>query len=238
MTATSELLRPFRDRTDAGRMLAAALHGYRRRPDTVVLALLRGGIVPAAEIANALALPLDVVISRKLGAPGNAEYAIGALAEGGTPYLNQRALRLTGASAGWVAREVEHQRAEIARRQRRFRGGRQVSLPERATVILVDDGVATGSTAIAAIHALRQRGVARLVFAVPVAPPDTAAVLRPLVDELVLLATPRCFHAVGNFYEDFTQVSDDDVVAALARARTEPVAERGTQPKEERDALA
>ena len=233
----SELILPFRDRRDAGRMLAAALYPYNDRPGTIVLALPRGGVVPAAEIAAALGLPLDLVISRKLGAPGNPEYAIGAIAEGGTPYFNRKALRLTGASEAYIAGEVAHQLEEIARRQRRFRGGRAARLPEQATVILVDDGVATGSTAIAAIQALRQRGVARLVFAVPVAPRDIAAVLRSMVDELVVLATPRYFRAVGAFYDDFAQVSDDDVVEALRRAATTQAPER-QDAKEGSDALA
>ena len=237
MTPTSELFLPFRDRTDAGRMLAAALHCYRQRPGAVVVALLRGGVVPAGEIAGALGLPLDVFISRKLGAPGNPEYAIGAIAEGGTPYFNQKALGLTRASREYVAREVEHQRAEIARRQRRFRAGRPLALPEGATVILVDDGVATGATAIAAINALRRRGVARIVLAIPVAAPTTVTVLRPLVDDLLVLATPDCFQSVGAFYEDFPQVSDDDVVAALGHAGTAAVTQR-EHPKEGRDALA
>jgi predicted phosphoribosyltransferase len=210
----------FRDRLEAGRLLAERLRRYRERARTVVLALPRGGIVPAAEIASALRLPLDVIISRKLGAPGNPEFAIGAIAEGGAPYFNEEGLALTGASEVQLAREVEHQRAEIARRQQRFRDGRPLSLPERATVILIDDGVATGSTAIAAIRALRERGVDRIVFATPVAPPDTAERLRSMVDELVVLATPMLFWAVGAFYEDFRQVSDDEVVDLLKRAGT------------------
>jgi putative phosphoribosyl transferase len=237
MEVTGALLLPFHDRRDAGRMLAASLRRYRDRPDAIVLALPRGGIVPAAEIADALALPLDVVISRKLRAPGNAEYAIGAIAEGGSPYLNPEAVRLSRASEAYVAAEVARQCGEIARRQRRFRGSRAAWLPAHATVILVDDGVATGSTAIAAIRVLRERSVARLVLAIPVAPPDTAAVLRPMVDELVVLATPRRFHAVGAFYEDFSQVADDEVVEALARAETRQAPER-YDAKEEADALA
>jgi putative phosphoribosyl transferase len=195
-------------------MLAAALQRYKNGPATVVLALPCGGVVPAVEIAYALGLRLDVVISRKLGAPGNPEYAIGAIAEGGTPYLNEKALRLAAVSDAYIACEVEHQREEIDRRQRRFRDGRLLSLPEGATVILVDDGVVTGSTAIAAIQALRLRGVARLVVAIPVVPPDTAAVLHQMADELVVLATPTYLHAIGAFYEDFTQMSDADVVGA------------------------
>jgi putative phosphoribosyl transferase len=210
---------PFANRREAGRLLATRLGRYAKGARTVVLALPRGGVVPAAEIATALGLPLDVIVSRKLGAPGNPELAIGAIAEGGAPYFNQEALASTDASEAHVAREVEHQRGEIARRRERFRDGRPLSLPEGATVILVDDGVATGSTAIAAIHALREQGVGRLVFAIPVAPPDTADVLRGMVDELVVLATPMLFWAVGAFYEDFRQVSDDEVVEILARAR-------------------
>lgn len=237
MTRASELFLPFRDRTDAGRMLAAALHCYRRRPGAVVVALLRGGVVPGGEIAAALGLPLDVFISRRLGAPGNPEHAIGAIAEGGTPYISQKALGLTRASGEYVAREVEHQRAEIARRQRRFRDGRPLALPEGATVILIDDGIATGATAIAAINALRQRGVARIVFAIPVAPPNTVTVLRPLVEDLLVLATPDCFASMEAFYEDFAQVSDDDVGDALGRNGITTVAEH-EQPREGRDALA
>jgi putative phosphoribosyl transferase len=209
---------PFRDRREAGRRLAPRLERYRERARTVVLGLPRGGVVPAAEIAAALRLPLDVIVSRKLGAPGNPELAIGAIAEGGAPYFNREALVFTDASEAHVAREVEHQREEIARRQQRFRDGRPLSLPERATVILVDDGIATGSTAIAAIRALRERGVGRLVLAVPVAPPGTVEAFRGMVDEIVVLAMPTPFRAVGEFYRDFGQVSDDDVADLLGRA--------------------
>jgi predicted phosphoribosyltransferase len=209
----------FRDRREAGHLLATALRRYAGRARTVVLGMPRGGVVPAAEIASALHLPLDVVVSRKLGAPENPELAIGAIAEGGALHLDQDAPAGTRDSSAHLAREVERQRAEIARRQRRFREGRPLSLPARATVILVDDGVATGSTAFAAIRALRQQGVGRLVFAVPVGPPDTVEVLRGMVDELVVLATPAPFPAVGTFYEDFRQVSDDEVVELLASAR-------------------
>jgi putative phosphoribosyl transferase len=183
-----------------------------------VLGLPRGGVVPAAEIATALRLPLDVIVSRKLGAPGNPELAIGAIAEGGSPWLNEETVALTGASEAHLAEEIARQRAEIARRQARFRDGRPLALPPRATVLLVDDGVATGATAIAAIHALRAQDVGHLVFAIPVAPPDTARVLVELVDELVVLATPAQFYAVGAFYEDFRQVSDDRVEALLRAA--------------------
>jgi putative phosphoribosyl transferase len=221
---------PFRDRSEAGHLLAERLRRYKEHARTVVLALPRGGIVPAAKVASALRLPLDVIVSRKLGAPGNPELAIGAIAEGGAPYFNEEGLALTGASEAHLAQEVEHQRAEIARRQQRFRDGRPLSLPERATVILIDDGVATGSTAIAAIRALREQNVGRIVFAIPVAPPDTAETLRRMVDELVVLATPMLFWAVGAFYEDFRQVSDDEVVDLLKRAATQGLGAETQQP--------
>ena len=217
-----EVARPvrFHDRGEAGRRLVERLRAYHGRPRTVVLGLPRGGVVPAAEIAAALELPLGVVIVRKLRAPGNPELAIGAVAEGGEFYLNEEGLAFTAASERYVSGEIEHQREEIVARQRRFRGGGSLVLPERATVILVDDGVATGSTVIAAIRALRRHGLERLVLAIPVAPPDTAAMLRGMVDELVVLATPESFGAVGTFYDEFPQVSDDEVAALLIRAAT------------------
>lgn len=218
----------FRDRREAGRQLAARLQRYRNQPRTVVLGLPRGGVVPAAEVAVALQLPLDVIIARKIGAPGNAELAIGAIAEGGEAYLNEEGLALTGTPREYVSEEIEHQRREIARRQERFRNGRALSLFDKATVILVDDGVATGSTVIAAIRALRHQGVARLVLAIPVAPPDTVEVLRHMVDELVVLSTPMMFWAVGAFYDEFDQVSDDEVCELLARtAAQSPPQEHG-----------
>jgi putative phosphoribosyl transferase len=211
----------FRDRRVAGRLLAARLQRYRKQPRTIVLGLPRGGVVPAAEIAASLGLPLDIIISRKLGAPGNPEFAIGAVAEGGAPYLNEEGIAATGATPAYIAQETSRQRSEIARRQARFRNGQTLSLPDRSTVILVDDGVATGSTVFAAIRALRQLGPARLVLAIPVAPPDTVAVLRGMVDELEVLATPMIFWAVGAFYERFEQVSDDEVCRLLAHKPTE-----------------
>jgi putative phosphoribosyl transferase len=212
---------PFRDRRDAGRCLVPLLARHRGRADTVVLGLPRGGVVPAAEVAAALDLPLDVLLSRKLGAPGNPELAIGAVAEGGPPWLDHAAIRMVDASPEFVSAEVARQRAEIDRRRQRFRGGRPLALPPRATVLLVDDGVATGATAVAGIQALRRLGVAHVAVVVPVAPPDTAALLRRLADELVVLVTPDPFYAVGLFYADFRQV-EDDAVAALLAARRAP----------------
>lgn len=209
---------PFRDRRDAGRRLARKLARYRGLPNTVVLGLPRGGVATAAEVAAALELPLDVVIARKIGAPGNPELAIGAVAEDGDPYLKKESLALAGASDAYVTGEVARQRIEILRRRAWLRGGRPLALPEQATAILVDDGIATGSTVIAAIGALRQLGAARIVLAAPVAPPDTVAALRPMVDEVVVLATPAMFWAVGEFYEDFAPVSDEEVARLLGKA--------------------
>jgi len=220
----------FRDRRDGGQRLVPRLSHYRARPATVVLGLPRGGVVPAAEIAKGLGLPLDVVISRKIGAPGNPEFAIGAVAEDGAPYLNEDGLALTEASKEYLDKETERQRQEIARRREWFRDRRPLVLPEHATVILVDDGIATGATVIAAIGALRQLAVARIVLAVPVAPPDTVERLRGLVDEIVVLATPAMFWAVGAFYEDFEPVSDEDVCRLLARARHRPASQSAKGP--------
>lgn len=204
---------------------------YYAAPRTVVLGLPRGGVVPAAEIATALSLPLDVIVSRKIGAPGNPELAVGAVAEDGEPYIDQSTADLTGASDAYLADETARQRREIERRRALFREGRPLALPAHATVILVDDGVATGATVIAAVYALRQQGIDRLVLAVPVAPPDTAKRLRALVDELVVLDTPDEFWAVGAFYDDFTQVSDEDAAAILARVgRTTARLSAGTAP--------
>jgi predicted phosphoribosyltransferase len=212
---------PFRDRRDGGRQLVPRLARYRGRKGAIVLGLPRGGVVPAAEIARALQLPLDVLISRKIPAPGNPELAIGAIAEGGESWLNDDVVAATGATPEHLAIETARQRAEIMHRQKRFRGGRELVLPEHATVILVDDGVATGATVIAAIRALRSRPLERLVLAIPVAPTDTAETLGRMVDELVVLATPEPFWAVGYFYTDFRQVTDEEVADLLARARSE-----------------
>jgi putative phosphoribosyl transferase len=226
----AEHVTTFRDRREAGRRLVSRLRQYHARPATFVLGLPRGGVVPAAEIAAALKLPLDVVISRKIGAPGNPEFAIGAVAEDGAPYLSEQGLALAGASKEYVDGEVARQREEIARRRKWFRGGKPLTLPAAATVVLVDDGIATGATVIAAVRALRELRVARSVLAVPVAPPDPIEVLRALVDEIVVLATPAMFWAVGAFYDDFTPVLDEEVCRLLTRAQGERPAASDAHP--------
>jgi putative phosphoribosyl transferase len=209
----------FRDRREGGWLLSRRLERYRQAQRAVVLGLPRGGVVPAAEIARELELPLDVIISRKLRASQNPDFAIGAVAEGGEPYLNPATAERSEAWRAHVSRETAEQRVEIARRQQLFRDGEPLELPAGATVILVDDGVATAATVVAAIGALRRQPIERLVLAVPVVPLETVRRLEHLVDELVAITTPALFWSIGGFYDDFRQVSDDEVRELLEQAR-------------------
>jgi predicted phosphoribosyltransferase len=222
MTATPRL---FRDRTEAGRALAERLAAYANRPDVIVLALPRGGVPVAYEVARALHAPLDVFLVRKLGVPGQEELAMGAVATGGVRVLNEqvvRALRIPDSVIDAVAAwELE----ELARRERLYRGDRPPPDVRGKTVILVDDGLATGSTMLAAVKALRQQQPARIVVAVPVAAPDTCELLREEVDDIVCAATPEPFYAVGLWYQDFSQTTDEEVRELLAQS-TEAVAHR------------
>jgi putative phosphoribosyl transferase len=205
----------FADRTDAGRRLVEALSRYAGRPDTVVLALPRGGVPVAREVAHGLGLALEPFLVRKLGVPGHEELAMGAIASGGARVLNHEVL----AGAGLTERQVE----EVTRREfqaleeneQKYRGGRPARALPGVTAILVDDGLATGATMRAAIQALRKLGSATIVVAVPVAPGRTCAALRPQVDELVCLNTPEPFTAVGFWYRDFSPVSDEEVCELL-----------------------
>jgi len=207
----------FRDRRDAGERLGARLAALRGQ-DVVVLALPRGGVPVAFEVARALSAPLDVLVARKLGAPGNPEYALGAVAEGGALVLDPEALLEADVGGAELARLVEAETAEISRRVRAYRGDRP--LPEVAgrVVVLVDDGIATGRTARAALRALRARGPARLVLAAPVAAASTAAALRKEADEVVCLLEPDHFFAVGTWYEAFAQTTDSEVLELLEQA--------------------
>jgi putative phosphoribosyl transferase len=210
----------FQDRQDAGRQLAQRLMGYRGEADLLVLGLPRGGVAVGYEIARQLQAPLDVLIVRKLGCPGNPELAAGALSETGTRVLNAEIIEMQRISREDLAKETARQEEEIRRRLALCRGGAKLAAPAGRTVILVDDGVATGATLKAAIATLRREGLKKLVAAVPVAPPSTARGLAPTVDEWVCLATPDWFSAVGQFYRDFTQVEDAEVVALLHQAKT------------------
>ncbi len=207
----------FHNRREAGKRLAGLLSAYRHQSGLLVLALPRGGVPVGFEVAGALNAPLDVFLVRKLGAPHHPEYAMGAIATGGVRVMNPDAalLHLDPAEVeAVVAREL----LEIERRERLYRGSRPPLDLHGRTVILVDDGLATGSTMRAAALAAHQQGAARIVVAVPVAAPETAASLRAEVDELVCVTTPSPFHAVGLWYDDFEQVSDGEVGTLLALA--------------------
>jgi predicted phosphoribosyltransferase len=210
----------FRDRADAGRQLATRLGAYRGRPDVLVLGLPRGGIPVAYEVARALDAPLDVFVVRKLGVPGQEELAMGAIATGGVRVVNRDVVDALHIPPDVLDRAAEAEARELARREESYRGPRPEPQVQGKTVILVDDGLATGSTMRAAVAALRQQGPARIVVAVPVAAPSTCEELRREVEEVVCLATPEPFMAVGRFYDDFSQTTDDEVRQLLAAART------------------
>jgi len=204
----------FANRSAAGRELAVAA-AYLRDAGPVILALPRGGVPVAAELARELNAALDVLLVRKIGAPGNPEYGIGAVTDGAPAQLDHQLVRATGAEPDWLDAEIARQQALNMRRRALYTPKiRALNLAGRC-VILVDDGIATGGTMRAAILALRARHPARIILAIPVAPPDALAVLRPLVEAIICLETDPEFHAVGQFYDDFTQTTDDEVIALL-----------------------
>jgi putative phosphoribosyl transferase len=208
----------FANRTEAGEELALRLSTYANRDDVIVLGAPRGGIPVAFEVAMALKAPLDVFVLRKLGVPGHEELAFGAIASGGVRILDRDTVEALGI-AGWeIERVTSVEKQELERREQAYRGGRHPQDIRGLTVILVDDGIATGSSMRAAIRALRQMKPTRIVLAVPVAPPSTCSQLQFEVDELVCLEMPEPFYGVGGFYEDFTQVSDGEVIELLDRA--------------------
>lgn len=210
----------FRDRTDAGRQLAARLATI-AFIDPVVLALPRGGVPVADELAARLGAPLDLVMVRKIGAPTNSEYAIGAVIDGHPPQrvLDAAAIRYTRASEDYIEAETRRQLDVIARRRELYLAGRAPLRVTGRDVIVVDDGIATGSTIRAALRGLRRMQPASITLAFPVAPVDVATDLGPEVDRLVCLSTPDKFGSVGEFYADFSQTTDEEVLALLARAR-------------------
>ena len=207
---------PLRDRVQAGRALGAALRAYRGRHDVLVLALPRGGVPVACEVADALGAEVDLMIVRKLGTPGQEELAMGAIASGGARVLNRDVIEPLQIPESAIAEVERRERREMERREHAYRGQRARPAVAGQCVILVDDGVATGASMRAAIAALRQSKPSRVVVAVPVAPPETADVLRSEADEVVCLATPEPFRAIGCWYVEFPQLSDDEVRARLA----------------------
>jgi predicted phosphoribosyltransferase len=209
----------FRDRAEAGRLLAERL-AHLREEKPIVLALPRGGVVVADAIAGALGAPLDVIVVRKIGAPFHEEFAVGALVDGDEPELSldEDVLRGLGISLDDVRAVVAHELEELRRRETLYRGDRPRPEVRGRTVILVDDGIATGHSVRAALRALRRAGPAKIVVATPVAPPRTAEDLRGEADEVVTLLTPPWFRAVGEFYEQFPQTSDEEVIRLLRQA--------------------
>jgi putative phosphoribosyl transferase len=209
--------RVFPNRTEAGRQLAESLLKYVGRPDVIVLGLPRGGVPVAYEVAKRLRAPLDVFIVRKLGVPGFEELAAGAIASGGVRVLNEDVMRAIPHADEAIEAVTARETAELERREQIHRKGRPPPELRDRIVILVDDGLATGATMRAAVKALRQGGAARIVVAVPVGPPDTCRELEEEADEMICLSTPEFFQAVGQYYEDFSQTSDEDVRELLAR---------------------
>ncbi len=213
--------RAFADRAEAGRQLAEKLDEYADREDVIVLGLPRGGVPVAYKVAKRLRAPLDVFIVRKLGVPGFEELAAGAIASGGVRVLNQDVMRAIPYAEEAIEAVTAKETAELERREQIYREGRPPPELRGRIVILVDDGLATGATMRAAVKALRERGAAKIIVAVPVGPPDTCHELAEEADETVCLTTPAFFQAVGQYYDDFSQTSDDDVRELLASAAQE-----------------
>lgn len=206
----------FRDRREAGRRLATKLMHYAGSADVIVLALPRGGVPVGYEVAEALGAPLEVFVVRKLGVPGHEELAMGAIASGGVRVVLGDIVRQVGVTTAMVDAVTRQEERELARRERLYRGGRELRSLAGATVILVDDGVATGATVLAAVRALRLHRPRRIVVAAPVMSDEAAASLATIADEVVNVDVPRHFYGVGAWYEDFRPTSDDEVLALLA----------------------
>jgi predicted phosphoribosyltransferase len=229
LVTSSNQARPFADRREAGRELASHLREYRGREDVVVLALPRGGVPVAFEVAEALDAPLDVFLVRKLGLPGHPEFAMGAIASGGVRVLNEKALRLHSVPENAIEAVARAELAELERREREYRQGRALSPLRDKTVVLVDDGLATGSTMRAAVQAVRAYEPARVIVAVPVGAPDTCRQFADVTDETICARTPEPFAAVGLWYRDFSQTTDEEVRALLQRHATRTMAGGGSR---------
>jgi putative phosphoribosyl transferase len=206
----------FADRKDAGRQLATRLIAYKSKQETLVLGLARGGMVVAAEVARELGLPLNVIVVRKVGAPMNEELALGAVAECGEGVFNEHLIALLGVSAGYLKQEVSKQKQLLRARLALYRGACPAPAIQGKTVIVIDDGIATGASMQAALRSVREAGARKIVLAVPVAAPDSLRRLEKEVDETVCLAAPSFFEAVGAFYRFFEQTSDEEIVHLLS----------------------
>ena len=217
-TVVAPMQTSFGDRTEAGRLLAEQLRSYEQHPEAIVLALPRGGVPIGYEVARSLKLPLDIFVVRKLGVPGYRELAMGAIASGGIRVLNEDVLRALPDPAAMVAQVTTQETQELERRERDYRGDQPAPEISGRVVILIDDGLATGATMLAAIAALRKKAPSKIVVAVPVCPPETLQEVERVADETVALFAPDWFRGVGQFYEDFAQISDEEVRLFLARA--------------------
>jgi predicted phosphoribosyltransferase len=206
-----------KNRVEAGKQLAQTLKTVDK--NAIVLAVPRGGVVVGYEVAATLGIPLDIIVTKKIGAPDNPELAVGAVAEDGTYILDEDVLRQVYAPSDYITAEVERQRQEIHRRLIRYRGNVLYPDLKNREVIIVDDGVATGSTLKAAIRLVRNKGARKIIVAVPVGPPDTIGELKKLADQVVVLLTPEPFFAIGQFYADFDQTSDEEVIELLRQSR-------------------
>lgn len=221
MCDTGESMR-FSNRVDAGQQLAKKLSKYSNNPDVIVLGLPRGGVVLSAEVARFLDAPMDIIVARKIGAPSNPELAVGALTAGGTIYLNKQLMQHLGMTVHDLTEIIEKEKQEAVRRMNVYRGNRPPLALKGKIAIIVDDGIATGATMVVAVQKAKLLGAKKVVVAVPVAPHDALQALNQQgVDELICLQSPPDFFGVGQFYESFAQVSDDEVVGVMEHVRSE-----------------
>lgn len=205
----------FQDRTEAGKKLAQELQKYRGQKDVVVMGLARGGVIVAAEIAKELQLPLDVVVVRKVGAPDNEELALGAVADEGKGIFNENLIALLGVSKDYLRKETERQKEMVKDRKSKYLKGRTPVDVKNKTVLVIDDGIATGASMKVAIESMKAQKAAKVVLAVPVAAPESLREIAKEVDEVVCLLKPATFHAVGAFYKNFAQTKDDEIIKVL-----------------------
>jgi putative phosphoribosyl transferase len=222
LTENTRVLLPFRDRYEAGKLLAARLDAYRNRTDVLALGLPRGGVPVAFEVAQALRAPLDVFVVRKLGVPGHEELAFGAIASGGVRVLNPPLVRELGMTETMIDMVAAREQKELERRERAYRDNHPAPDVRGKIVLLIDDGLATGATMLAGAKALRQKEPHEIVVAVPVAAPQTCDEFRPEVDHIICAATPQPFYAVSRWYQNFSETTDDEVRDLLERAAAHP----------------
>lgn len=222
----------FKNRTEAGAILAQRLTSYAQRDDVIVLALPRGGVPVAFAIAQSLKVQLDILLVRKLGVPGHEEYAMGAIASGGWTVLHQDAVDTLGITTAAIEEVTRRESAELARRERLYRASRPQPKLQGRVVILVDDGLATGASMQVALQAVRAENPAQVIVAVPVSPPETLQNLRPQADDIVCILSPEAFRAVGLWYEHFDQTSDEEVIELLAQAEHSHAVHAARQPNQ------